>query len=85
MTREEFYEKYGDVKVRFSHYYKFTFTFAAVLPDGNKLTCDFGGNANDIYRYDVDATVEVSIASLEPYAGSVFRDGKEVEGFYDYI
>jgi hypothetical protein len=36
MTRAEFYAKYGDVEVTFSSYYKFTFTYAATLPDGKR-------------------------------------------------
>lgn len=84
MTRQEFYEKYGGVKVTFSSYYKFTFTYAAKLPDGSRLTCGYGGNSADIYRHEVGTDNEETVSSLQPYEGCVYQDGKEVEGFYDY-
>ena len=84
MTRQEFYDKYGDVKVKFSSYYKFTFTYAATLPDGKRLTCGCGGNSADIYRDEVYANNEYTVAELQPHEGGVYQDGKEVEGFYDY-
>lgn len=84
MTRQEFYDKYGSVKVKFSSYYKYTFTYAATLPDGKRLTCGYGGNRDDIYRYKVDADSEETVRSLQPYEGAVYQDCNEVEGFYDY-
>lgn len=84
MTRQEFYDKYGSVKVKFSSYYKYTFTYAATLPDGSRITCGFGGNSDDIYRESVNADSEYTVAELQPHVGSVYQDGNEVEGFYDY-
>lgn len=84
MTRQEFYEKYGDVKVKFSSYYKYTFTYEAMLLDGKRLTCGYGGNSDKIYRHEVGADSEESVTSLHPHEGYVYQDGKEVEGFYDY-
>ena len=85
MTREEFYEKYGDVKVKFSSYYKYTFTYEATLPDGNRLTCGYGGDHDDIYRHDVSADWEETVSGLEPHEGSVYNpQGNVIESFYDY-
>lgn len=84
MTRQEFYEKYGNVEVRFSSYYKYTFTYAADLPDGKHLTCGCGGNADDIYRLSVYADDSATVGDLEPFEGGVYENGREVEGFYDY-
>lgn len=84
MTREEFITKYGDVEVKFSSYYKFTFVFASRLDNGDYIRVEVGGNSDDIYRYEVACDSEQSIASLDPYSGGVYRDGNEVEGFYDY-
>ena len=83
MTREEFYAKYGDVEVTFSSYYKFAFTYAAILPDGKRLTVGFGGNSDDIYRHEVTATGVENVSQLEPYTGAVFDGTEEVESFYD--
>ena len=84
MTREEFYAKYGDVKVKFRSYYKFTFTYSAELPDGTRLTCGYGGNSEEIYRHEVEVDKEETVSSLQPYTGEVRKDGVELEGFYDY-
>lgn len=85
MTRQEFYEKYGNVKVKFSSYYKYTFAFNAVLPDGGIITCECGGNHDDIYRFEVAAGAEDTIRSLEPYAGTAYsKDGVKTDSFYDY-
>lgn len=86
MTRQEFYEKYGDVKVKFCHYYKYTFTYSATLPDGNKLACMVGGDSADIYRHEVGVYNECTVISLQPYEGHIYSGVAEVEsfGFYDY-
>lgn len=84
MTKEEFYDKYGDVKVKFANYYKYTFTYEATLPDGKLLTCGYGGNSDDIYRHEVGTDQEETVNSLQPYEGAVFQNGNKIEGFYDY-
>lgn len=84
MTRDDFIDEYGDVAVTFSSYYKFTFTFAGSLENGDKITVDVGGNSDEIYRFEVSPDQVRSVAELDPYAGSVWHDGEEVEGFYDY-
>ena len=84
MTREYFYKKYGNVKVKFQYYYKYTFTYKAVLEDGSILSCGYGGNHDDIYRHDVSIDREEIIKNLKPYMGGVYKDGKEVCSFYDY-
>ncbi len=84
MTRQDFYEKYGSIKVKFSSYYKYTFTYAADLPDGKRLMCGYGGNSDEIYRHSVDSDSEETVSDLQPHEGYVYENGKEVEGFYDY-
>ena len=83
MTKDEFYEKYGQVKVKFSSYYKYTFTFEGTLNDGGRIVIDVGGSSGEIYRFEVCAGLEETISSLEPYSGVVFsEDKREVESFY---
>lgn len=84
MTKEEFIEKYGAVKVKFSSYYKFSFTFAGILDNGYMIMVSVGGNSDDIYRMEVIADFEETVESLDPYTGGVLNNGIEVEGFYDY-
>jgi hypothetical protein len=75
MTRQEFYDKYGSVKVKFSYYYKYTFTYEATLPGGIRLTCGYGGNSDDIYRREVIANREEDVNSLQPHEGVVYQNG----------
>lgn len=84
MTRQEFYDKYSDVKVKFLSYYKYNFTYVANLPNGNRLTCRYGGNTDDIYKHEVQVNNEETIYCLQPHEGSVFQNGEEIESFYDY-
>ena len=84
MTRQEFYEKYGEVIVKYSSYYKYSFTYKATLPDGSLLTCEYGGNSDEIYRFDSCADHELTLEKLEPFAGSVYKDKIVVDEFYDY-
>lgn len=85
MTREEFYEKYGDVKVKFSDYYKYTFNYVGELSDGGQISVGYGGGSEDIYRHEVVPNVEQTITSLYPYTGTAFdKDGNVIDEFYDY-
>jgi len=86
MTREEFYEKYGDVEVKFDSYYKYTFSYRGITPDGNVITCEYGGNIDDIYRHDVSRDGVETVRNLYPYAGNVYVNGNgiEIESFYDF-
>jgi hypothetical protein len=85
MTREEFYEKYIDVKVKFSTYYKYTFTYVGELPDGGKISVGYGGNADQIYRHEVGADCEKTVSSIQPYSGTAYdADRNVVDEFYDY-
>jgi len=78
MTKSEFYEKYGDVEVTFVGYYKYTFDYVSTLSDGNTLYCQYGGDADDIYRFDVD-TLPITIKSLQPNFARISKDQVEVE------
>lgn len=84
LTREQFLDKYGDVEVTFSSYYKFTFTYAATLPNGQRLTVNVGGNSDEIYRFEVTNNEVAMVCRLGPYAGTVYQGTEEVESFYDY-
>lgn len=81
MTREEFIAKYGDVKVKFVSYYKYTFTYSGTCVNGFGITVDVGGDSGDIYRLDVGIE-EVPIYLLDISSGEVYDNGTYVEGFY---
>jgi len=75
MTKSEFIAKYGNRKVKFSSYYKYSFTFV----DGKGLTIRVGGDRDDIYRFSVTANEEVMVSTLDPFSGECGEDN-----FYDY-
>ena len=84
MTKEEFLIKYGDVEVTFSEYYKYTFTFCADLPGGLNVSVGYGGDAGEIYRYSLSSGSRFRLRDVDPYTGTVCKDGVKVESFYDY-
>lgn len=85
ITRQKFIEKYGDVKVKFLTYYKYTFTYTGTLPDGGTISIGFGGNADDIYRCDVIPDKEETVRFIYPYRGKVCdKNGLVIDEFYDY-
>lgn len=84
MTREEFLKKYGKELVSFSNYYKYTFTFSGVTADGTHIIVCTGGNADDIYRSEVNANQYCTVESLYPFEGSAHRDVERVAHFYEY-
>ena len=85
MKADEFLEKYGGVKVTFSSYYKYTFLYTGELPDGGRISVGYGGNADDIYRYEVGADCEETVGSVNPNQGTAYdKDGNEVDEFYEY-
>lgn len=79
VSRNEFFDKYKDVEFKFSSYYKFTFTYRGFTEDGEEVTVSVGGNADDIYREQVEANVVEYIYDLCPYEGE-----SDTMCFYDY-
>lgn len=47
------FEIYGEIPCKFSSYYKYSFTFTGIAPDGAKIYLSVGGSGEDIYRYEV--------------------------------
>ena len=84
ISRKEFVEKYGNVEVKFSHYYKYTFSFSGKTDDGANIHVSYGGNHDDIYRFSVDADRGLLIEDLYPNAGVVERNGEQEDEFYEY-
>lgn len=85
MTKIEFIQHYKDIPVVFDNYYKYTFTFKGTLSNGDTITCSCGGVSDDIYRFEVISGKEILISTLDPYKGSIIRDGKELDDFYEWM
>jgi hypothetical protein len=83
MTYDEFIEKYGDVTVTFSSYYKYRFRYSATLENDFQLIVEIGGDSDDIYRMEVLAGDSYTVAELEPNGGWMNdQSGFTVETFY---
>lgn len=63
LTEEQFMEQYGEAKVVFAYYYKYSFSFVGEF-DGKKINISVGGNADDIYRFDVEPNKEYQVKEL---------------------
>lgn len=60
LTKEEVLEKLKGVKLKFSSYYKYSFSFRGEN-ENYKISISYGGDHNDIYRYTVSADKEIPI------------------------
>lgn len=84
MTKADFIQKYGQVKVKFSSYHEFVFTFVGVTDDGNRVVVQYGGNSDDIYRMEVAVDCEENMQCLDPFGGDVYAPDNEIlDNFYD--
>ena len=77
-------EKYGDVGLKFSGYYKYRFGFTGKADDGCDIYVSVGGVADDIYELDVDANSKETINSLSPNYISITKNGKEIFEWRNY-
>jgi len=59
MEEADFFSQYGDCLVKFSSYYKYTFTFR-----GADLQISAGGDKDDIYRFTVEPNKEYKVSEL---------------------
>ena len=85
MEKAEFLEKYGDVTVHFSSYYKYTFTYDGEDSEGNAVYVYVGGDIDWIYKLHVGCDDKDHVEALDPQSGIVYNtEGKKVAEFYDY-
>lgn len=82
MTKEEAIAKYGSVECKFVSYYKYSFTFHGVAPDGAVVIFWSGGNSDDIYRYSVSSD-KAETLNDNNWSGASIKLG-ETELWSDY-
>ena len=79
ITKEDFIKKYGNIKVNFSRYYKYSFYFVGKHED-KTIIVTFGGCAEDIYRFEVGCEDTYYISEVDWYSGGVYdKDWVELE------
>ena len=84
LTEEQFVEKYGDAKVKFSSYYKYTFTFVGQLEDGSIITLSVGGGGDDVYKLSVEANKEYRVMELGFYYAKVVQNETIIDDCSNY-
>jgi hypothetical protein len=88
-TRADFIERFGDIELAFSSYYKYTFTYTGegtdpVTGETVKVSIGYGGTADDIYRYEVSVNDRVTVRDLDGYNGyATLPDGTQFT-YYDF-
>ena len=84
MTKEEAFALYGDVPLKFSSYYKYTFTYTGTAPDGALIVLNVGGAAENIYRYSVTPDSTARLNEECGYSAQITKDGAPIFDFYDF-
>lgn len=81
--KEDFLKIYGDEKVTFSSYYKYTFTYRGETDLGVTLIVSTGGSSEDIYKMNVANNDVTTIRDLDPYMGYARVGDTQQMSFYD--
>ena len=78
MEKEEAYKLYGSVLLRFDRYYKYKFTFKGVAADGAIVEACIGGDAPDIYRFELNVSDGIFLSELRHTYADIELDGIEI-------
>lgn len=81
MSKEEFIKKHGDVVLKFSSYYKYVFSYTAVLGEGTKLIASVGGDSDDIYRLSVSNNEQINLRVLDADSAYLYKDNEALCGY----
>ena len=82
-TTTEVIEKFGEIELSFSSYYKYSFNYT--FKDENvEIYGSFGGSHDDIYRYDCSPDKKVKVKDYQTELMSLSIKEKE-EIVFDYI
>jgi len=82
MNYEEIVAKYGETKMKFSSYYKYSFTFKGITGDGEEIFASIGGESDDIYRTSISADTETTLKNLEANGLTISKAKKEIASWY---
>jgi len=58
MDIDEVIEKYGNVKLHFYRYYKYSFFYKGVADDGAVIILRYGGDSSEIYTHEIIIPLE---------------------------
>lgn len=85
MTKKEVIKKYGELDLKFSGYYKYSFTYEY---NDKKLSIigNFGGCSEDMYRKSVGRDDKIKVKDFEDELHSlvITENNKEIFEYNDY-
>lgn len=84
LTEEQFKEKYGQVEVKFSSYFKYTFVFRGEF-EGKEFQVNVGGTSEEIYRLNVRADHLEKIEYLDISYAQVVENGIMIDNCLNYF
>ena len=84
ITKNDLLNKYGEVKLVFSHYYKYVFTFQSTLPDGRQIKALAGGMTDNIYKFEVLSGESYTLDEINPKECRILDGADTVELFQQY-
>lgn len=83
LTAEQVNEKFKDLVLRFSSYYKYSFAFTGER-DGFSVRASYGGSGDDIYKFSVRADETRPFESVDQWTYVQVKQGEtEVFSHYD--
>jgi hypothetical protein len=71
MDKNEALEKYGNVPLTFTSYYKYVFHFSGLAEDGNAVCCSFGGDSSEVYRFQVTPNTQFFLKDDEWWSATI--------------
>jgi len=83
LTDEDVLERYGEIDLTFTSYYKYVFSYIGSAPAGVTIHADYGGDADDIYRHAVGNNDKQKVGlPSESWNRLVIKKGDEI--IYEY-
>lgn len=83
MNIQEAIDKYGKIPLVFSNYYKYSFGFVGMAPDGARIYMSIGGDSGDIYRLNIGRDKEFFLDQYCNYARITMNE-EEIFSYSNY-
>lgn len=85
LTKEEVLEKYGDIELAFSYYYKYSFTYK-YENDDLVIIGSWGCSSDDVYRYEVTPDSKELVRNFEGnlHSLTITKNKEVIFSYSDY-
>jgi hypothetical protein len=68
MTVEQVNAAFADMELKFTGYFKYSFSFVGTAPNGETIVASMGGNPDDIYRLEIEPNKLVRFNKCEDWS-----------------